>query len=141
MTQKFPHLDSCITPHCDGRAGECGLWSQTDKPKSETCHLLMAFSVSASLPVGIRIVFPCGGILRIQRKALARTFAQGKYSASGSGYCSMTLFPSPSRYSGFCMIKEDFRRIVNMLDGFSLPPTCCSGTLGQAGGWSSCQVR
>ena len=61
MTQKFPHLDSHITPHCDGRAGECGLWSQTDKPKSETCHLLMAFSVSASLPVGIRIVFPCGG--------------------------------------------------------------------------------
>ena len=62
MTQKFPHLDSRITPHCDGRAGECGLWSQTAKPKSETCHLLLAISVSASLPVGIRIVFSCGGI-------------------------------------------------------------------------------
>ena len=79
-TQKFPHLDSCITPHCDSRAGEGGLWSQTAKPRSETCHLLKALSVSASLPVGIRIVFPCGAVLRIQWKVLALRFAQGKYS-------------------------------------------------------------
>ena len=67
MSQKCPHPHSPITPpHCDGRACEGGLWSQTTKPRSETCHLLKALSVSASLPVGIRIVFPCGAVLRIQ---------------------------------------------------------------------------
>ena len=61
MSQKCLHLDSRVTPpHYDGRAGECGLWSQTAKPKSETCHLLMVFAVSASLPVEIRVAFLMG---------------------------------------------------------------------------------
>ena len=67
MSQKCPYVDSYVTPpHCDGRAGECGLWSQTAKPKSETCRLLMAFAASASLPVEIRVAFPHGMILRIR---------------------------------------------------------------------------
>ena len=67
LSQKCLHLDSRVTPpHYDGRAGECGLWSQTAKPKSETCCLLMAFAASASFPVEIRVVFPHGMILRIQ---------------------------------------------------------------------------
>ena len=40
MSQKCPYVDSYVTPpHCDGRAGECGLWSQTAKPKSEIFQL------------------------------------------------------------------------------------------------------
>ena len=40
LSQKCLHLDSRVTPpHYDGRAGECGLWSQTAKPKSEIFQL------------------------------------------------------------------------------------------------------
>ena len=67
MSQKCPYVDSYVTPpHCDGRAGECGLWSQTAKPKSEISHLLTAFSASASLSVEIRVAFSHGMIVRIQ---------------------------------------------------------------------------
>ena len=85
MSQKCLHLESRVSPpHYDGRGPECELWSQTAKPKSETCHLLTAFSASASLPVEIRVAFPHGTILRIQRKVLAQSLAQGKYSVSGN---------------------------------------------------------